>query len=438
MLKPAIAVIESLDQEGRGVAHVDGKVVFIEGALIGERVTYTSYRRKPSYEIARVGQVLRESSSRVRPKCAHFGICGGCAMQHLEFSAQVAIKQRVLEDDLWHISKVRPESVLPPVYGPAWGYRHRARLRARYVPGKGGVLVGFNEKHSSFVAQLKGCEVLPPHISALIEPLQALVTQLSIRDRMPQIEVAVGDGVSVLVFRILEAVNAEDVEVLRAFEQRHGVQVWLQPKGPDTAVPLSPGGAELTYSLPEFDLVYPFMPTEFTQVNPRINQILVRRALALLDPQPGDRIVDFFCGLGNFTLPIARHCSHVLGLEGSATLVGRARQNAERNGLSARTEFAEADLFEMTAEKLAVLGHFDKWLVDPPRDGALDLIKSLPEAGDMRPRRIVYVSCNPATLARDAGVLVQVKGYRLKACGVVNMFPHTAHVESVALFELQE
>jgi 23S rRNA (uracil1939-C5)-methyltransferase len=418
------------------VAHVEGKVVFIEGALIGEKVAYSSYRKKPTYEFARLERVIKESPSRVKPKCVHFGMCGGCAMQHLEFSAQVAIKQRVLEDNLWHIAKVRPESMLPPVYGPAWGYRHRARLRARYVPGKGGVLVGFNEKHSSYVAHMQSCEVLPPHISALIVPLQDLVMQLSIRDRMPQIEVALGEDVSVLVFRVLEPASAEDESLLRAFADRHGVQIWLQPKGPDTATPLHPLGApELTYALPEFDLVYPFMPTEFTQVNPQINQVLVRRALKLLDPQPGERIADFFCGLGNFTLPIARSGAAVVGLEGSAALVRRARQNSERNGLEKATEFHEADLFEVTPESLATLGRFDKWLIDPPRDGAVELIKAMPDDGENLPRRIVYVSCNPATLARDAGVLVQVKGYRLVACGVVNMFPHTAHVESVAVFE---
>jgi len=434
-----IAAIESLDQEGRGIAHVEGKVIFIEGALIGEKVQFSSFHKKPSYEIARTTQIIKASSSRVEPKCPHFGMCGGCAMQHLDFAAQVAAKQRVLEDNLWHIAKVKPESMLPPVYGPAWGYRHRARLRARYVPAKNRTLVGFNEKRSSFVAQLERCEVLPPHISALIVPMQDLVTKLSIRDAMPQVEVAVGDKTSVLVFRILEAIDANDEALFRAFADQHGVQVWLQTKGPDTAKLFHPQNApELTYSLPEFDLVYPFMPTEFTQVNPQINHVMVRRAMKLLDPQPGERIADLFCGLGNFTLPIARSSAYVLGMEGSGSLVRRAQANAERNGLAQQTEFREADLFEMTPEKLAELGRFDKWLVDPPRDGAMDLIKSLPDAevasADV-PQRIVYVSCNPSTLARDAGLLVQVKGYRLKACGVINMFPHTAHVESIALFE---
>jgi 23S rRNA (uracil1939-C5)-methyltransferase len=436
-MSKTIATIESLDQEGRGVAHVEGKVIFIEGALIGEKVTYSSFHKKPSYEIAKTTQVLKASPYRTQPKCPHFGICGGCAMQHLDFSAQVAAKQRVLEDSLWHIAKVKPESMLPPIYGPAWGYRHRARLRARYVPAKGRVLVGFNEKHSSFVALLERCEVLTPHISSLIVPLQQLVTQLSIRDLMPQIEVAVGDNISALVFRILEPLNANDETLLRAFADQHGVQIWLQTKGPETATPFHPLDVpELTYTLPEFGLTYPFTPTEFTQVNPQINQVLVRRAMSLLAPQPGERIADLFCGLGNFTLPIARSSAQVLGLEGSASLVSRAKDNAERNGLAQQAEFRTADLFEMTPEKMAALGRFDKMLIDPPRDGAMEAIKSLPDAGVTgSPSRIVYVSCKPGTLARDAGLLVQTKGYRLTACGVINMFPHTAHVESIAVFD---
>jgi 23S rRNA (uracil1939-C5)-methyltransferase len=434
MQNPSIAIVESLDQEGRGVAHVEGKVIFIEGALIGEKVVYSSYRKKPTYEFARIERVLKESPNRVKPKCPHFGVCGGCAMQHLEFSAQVAAKQRILEGDLWHIAKVKPERMLPPIYGPAWGYRHKARLRARYVPAKNKVLVGFNEKSSSYVALMEQCEILPPHISALIVPLQELLMQTSIRDRIPQIEVAVGEFTSVLVFRILEPLAPEDEPLFREFADKHKIQVWMQTKGPETAVPFHPLGApELTYVLPEFDLRYPFTPTEFTQVNPHINQVLVRRAMALLDPQPGERIADFFCGLGNFTLPIARKGAKVVGYEGSNALVRRAKANAERNGLLTQTEFHEADLFKVEPDNLQALGHFDKWLIDPPRDGAVELIKALPEEGG--PQRIVYVSCNPATLARDAGVLVQVKGYRMLAAGVVNMFPHTAHVESIAVFE---
>jgi 23S rRNA (uracil1939-C5)-methyltransferase len=428
------AIIESLDHEGRGITHVDGKAIFIEGALPGEKVGYSSYRKKPTYEMAQVDGILKASPARVTPQCQHFGMCGGCAMQHFDFVAQVAAKQRVLEDNLWHIAKLKPETMLPPIYGPAWGYRHKARLRARYVPQKGRVLVGFNEKHSSFVANMQSCEVLPPHLSALIVPLQDLLIQLSIRDSMPQIEVAIGEHVTVLVLRILQPLEPRDEAPLREFAERHNIQFWLQPKGPETATPFHPLDAPaLTYSLPEFDLVYPFMPTEFTQVNPHINRVMVRRAMALLDPQPGERIADFFCGLGNFTLPIARKGAKVIGLEGSAALVRRALQGAEHNGLTAMTEFSEVDLFKVETKDIAALGHFDKWLIDPPRDGAVDLIKALPEEGG--PSRIVYVSCNPSTLARDAGFLA-FKGYQLKAAGVINMFPHTAHVESMAVFEM--
>ena len=429
-------IIESLDQEGRGVTHVDGKAIFIEGALPGEKVTYSSYRKKPTYEFARVEQVLRESPNRTKPQCPHFGVCGGCALQHLELSAQVASKQRLLEDNLWHIGKIKPEGMLPPIVGPAWGYRHKARLRARYVPMKGRVLVGFNEKHSSFVTLMSECHVLPPHVSALIVPMQDLLAKLSFRDSMPQVEVAVGEHTTVLVLRILQPIEPQDEPLMREFADLHGVQLWLQPKGPDTATPFHPLNApQLSYSLPEFDLEYPFMPTEFTQVNPHINRVMIRRAMALLDPRPGERIADFFCGLGNFTLPIARKGASVLGMEGSAALLRRAGESAERNGLAHAVEFREADLFEKTAESLAALGHFDKWLIDPPRDGAIELIKAIED--NTAPERIVYVSCNPSTLARDAGILVQVKGYRMLAAGVINMFPHTAHVESIALFEKQ-
>jgi 23S rRNA (uracil1939-C5)-methyltransferase len=429
-----IAHIESLDQEGRGVGRIEGKVIFIDGALPGEKVTYKTTRSKASYEIGKLDQILKASPMRTQPQCPHFGVCGGCALQHMDIAAQVAAKQRMLEDDLWHISKVKPETMLPPIYGPAWGYRHKARLRARFVPMKGRVLVGFHEKASSYVAVMHECHVLPPHISALIVPVQDLLAKLSIKDRMPQIEVAVGEQVSVLVFRVLDPITPEDEPLIREFADTYGVQVWLQSKGPETAKPFHPLDApELSYSLPEYDLVYPFKPIEFTQVNPQINRVLVRRAMRLLDPQPGERIADFFCGLGNFTLPIARMGANVLGMEGSAALVQRAKESAERNGLTQAVEFREADLFEKTADSLAALGHFDKWLIDPPRDGAIELIKAIEE--NTAPQRIVYVSCNPATLARDAGLLVQTKGYRMVAAGVINMFPHTAHVESIALFE---
>ena len=426
--------IESLDHEGRGVAHLDGKAIFVEGALPGELVIHSSYRKKPTYEQAQVTQIIKASPNRVTPACRWFGICGGCSHQHLHESAQVAAKQRVLEDCFDHIGKVTPETMLSPIHGPAWGYRTRARLSVRNVIKKGGVLVGFHEKRSSFVADMTSCEVLPPKVSALLPLFRDFVADLSIRDRLPQIELAAGENVTVLVLRILEPLSAEDEVKVRAFADQHDVQFWLQPKGPDTAYPFHPIDApELSYSLPEFNLVMPFRPTEFTQVNHGINRMLVRRAMRMLDAQPSERIADFFCGLGNFTLPIARSGAQVLGIEGSQGLVERAIENAQRNGLSDNTEFRVADLFQMTEESYAALGEFDKLLIDPPRDGAIELVKSLPETGG--PRRIVYVSCSPATLARDAAVLVHQKGYVLKAAGVANMFPHTAHVESIALFE---
>jgi len=300
------------------------------------------------------------------------------------------------------------------------------------------VLVGFNEKASSYVAHMDSCEVLPPHVSALIVPLQQLIMLLTVRDRLPQIEVAVGEQATVLVLRILEPLQPADEPLLREFADQHGVQIWTQSKGPETVKPFHPlDGAALSYSLPEFGLTYLFKPTEFTQVNPHINRVLLRRAMQLLNPQPNERIADFFCGLGNFTLPIARSGATVLGMEGAATLVSRGRESAGLNGLDQRVEFREADLFKMMPESLAELGKIDKWLIDPPRDGAMALIQALSDDAETCPQRIVYVSCNPATLARDAGILVHVKGYRMVAAGVINMFPHTAHVESMALFELQ-
>ncbi|MEI8362732.1 MAG: 23S rRNA (uracil(1939)-C(5))-methyltransferase RlmD [Betaproteobacteria bacterium] len=441
------AIIESLDQESRGVTHLDGKTIFIDGALPNEKVTFQSHKIKPSYEVANVVEVLKQSNQRVTPKCKHFGLCGGCKLQHLDFSAQVAAKQRLLENDLTHIGKVQPDNILPPIYGPIWGYRHKARLSVKYVDKKQRVLVGFNEKATRYVADMNSCEVLVPEVSALIEPLQEMIVQLSIRDKLPQIELAVGEAdlnnaddkpVIVLIFRIMAPLTVEDEVQLKTFADTHAVQIWTQTKGPDTIVPFYPVSTsekplpELKYRLPEFDLVYPFKPNEFTQVNPQINQVMIRRAMQLLSPQAGEKIADFFCGIGNFTLPIARSGAQVLGLEGLANLVDRAKESATLNQII-NTQFGVADLFKMTPEALTNLGRFDKWLVDPPRDGAYELIKSLDDSNS--PQRIVYVSCNPATLARDADVLVNEKGYILKAAGVINMFPHTAHMESIAWFE---
>jgi len=442
------AQIESLDQEGRGVSHVEGKTIFIDGALPNEVVRYQAQIIKPSYEVAKKIEVLKQSNQRVTPKCPHFGLCGGCKIQHMDANAQVAAKQRLLEADLWHIGKVKPLNMLPPLYGPTWGYRHKARLSVKYVDKKERVLVGFNEKATRYVADMNSCEVLVPAVSALIAPLQTMILGLSIRHQLPQIELAVGEAdpkngheVIVLIFRIMAPLTLDDEQILKTFADEHSVQVWTQTKGPDTINPFYvTGGLEsaplLAYRLPEFDLIYPFKPNEFTQVNPQINRVMIRRAMQLLSPQMHENIADFFCGIGNFTLPIARSGSSVLGLEGLANLVDRANESATLNQIKGVT-FDVADLFKMTESSLFELsqkyGHFDKWLVDPPRDGAFELVKAI--TSETAPSRIVYVSCNPATLARDAGVLVNEKGYRLSAAGVINMFPHTAHVESIALFE---
>jgi 23S rRNA (uracil1939-C5)-methyltransferase len=430
-MNPIVDIL-SLDHEGHGVARIDGKVTFVDGALAGERAEIAVYREHAKYNSANAIAILKASSQRAEPRCQYFGRCGGCSIQHLEVSAQVAAKQRVLEDNLARIGKVSPDVMLAALHGPSWRYRTRARLSARWVDKKGGGLVGFREKRSSFIADMTSCEVLTADVSRLIQPLRELINELSNAERIPQIEVAVGEHVTVLVFRLLEPWSEDDAVKVRAFAEQHHVQVWEQAKGPDTVRPFWPDIApELSYSLPEFGLVMPFRPTDFTQVNVAINRALVSRAVRLLEPRPGERIVDLFCGLGNFTLPLATSGADVLGIEGSAELVARARENALRNKLG-NARFVVDNLFEMTPEKFAALGAFDKLLIDPPRSGAIEVVKSLPDTG--APHRIVYVSCDPATLARDAEVLVNVKGYRLEAAGVANMFPHTAHVESIALF----
>jgi 23S rRNA (uracil1939-C5)-methyltransferase len=439
--------VESLDQDGRGVAHREGKVVFVEGALPGERVVYERRRNKPSYETGRVVRIERASVLRVAPRCPnaglHPGACGGCSMQHVVPAAQVAIKQRVLEDTLWHIGRVRPDRVLRAVAGPPWRYRHRARFSVRHVAKKGGVLVGFHERASSYVADMRQCEVVPLHVSEMLVPLRDLVGSLTLRDRLPQIELAVaeveGRTQTVLVFRVLSDPSAEDRTRLRAFAARHGVDIWLQAKGPETARPMDEGQPmHLELALPEFGVRIPFGPTDFTQVNHRINEVLVRRAVALLDPQAHDVVADFFCGLGNFTLPLATRARMVVGLEGSEALVARARAAAELNGLERHTEFRSANLFDWTLEDWQRLvrmhGRLGRVLIDPPREGALALARSL-AASTERPQRVVYVSCNPATLARDCAVLVHEGDWKLRAAGVVNMFPHTSHVESIAVLE---
>lgn len=426
--------IESLDQEGRGIAHVDGKAIFIDGAITGEEVTYSPYLKKAAYERAKLERIVSPSAQRVAPLCPHFGVCGGCAMQHVEPLSQVAAKQRVLEDNLARIGKVVPEELLAPIHGPSWGYRQRARLAVRYVAKKATVVVGFHEKRSGLIAVMDHCHTLAPRAAALIAPLRALLMQLSVRDQIPQIDVAVGESVTVLVLRLLRPLAGADEALLRGFCAKHTVQWWLQPAAPASARPFYPENAPaLAYSLPEFGLKFEFLPSDFTQVNFAVNAALVRRAVALLAPREGEQIADLFCGLGNFSLALAARGAQVLGVEASADMVERARENAALNGLESACRFLSADLYAEPALPWPRIGACDKWLLDPPRDGAFELVRGL-AAGASRPSRIVYVSCNPATLARDASVLVHEKGYRLRAAGVVNMFPHTAHVESIALF----
>jgi 23S rRNA (uracil1939-C5)-methyltransferase len=442
--------VDSIDLEAQGVArNSEGKVVFIEGALPGEEVQVQVGRRKNQWEQGTLIALRHESPLRVRPGCPHFGLhpgaCGGCKMQHLDAGAQVAVKQRALEDGLQHLAKLRPERMLRPIEGPAWGYRYRARLSVRHVAKKGVVLVGFHERKSRYVADMSVCPVLPRKVSDMLLPLRTLVASMDQRDRLPQIELAIGEGnestVTALVLRHLEPLTAADRERLVAFAAEHAVQWWLQPNGPDSVHLLQSGEAELAYSLPEYGVTMPFRPTDFTQVNHHINRVLVARAMGLLAPGADERVIDWFCGLGNFTLPIATQAREVLGIEGSEVLVQRARDNAARNGLEKRTSFTARNLFELTPGDLVGFGAAAKWLVDPPREGAFALAKAVadlqaePRPGWLPPQRIVYVSCNPATLARDAGLLVHHGGYRCAAAGVVNMFPHTAHVESMAVFE---
>ena len=474
-------LIESLDLEAQGVAHrTDGKVVFVEGALPFEQVSANVHRKKNNWEMASLMAIHRESSQRVTPQCPHFGLhtgaCGGCKMQHLHPAAQVAVKQRALEDALWHLGKIKAETLLRPIEGPAWGYRYRGRLSVRFVRKKDEVLVGFHERKSRYVTDMRECHVLPPKVSALLVPLRGLIFAMDARETLPQIELACGDEVIALVLRHLEPLSIGDLAQLRAFAQAHSgviagkrqvLQWWLQPKGPETVHVLTDEDGstttadtnELAYSLPEFGVNMPFKPTDFTQVNPYINRVLVSKALKLLAVQRHERVIDWFCGLGNFTLPLATQAREVLGIEGSAVLVARSQQNFELNRLAgqsgsalAATDFVARNLFEMTPQGLVQDGYADKWLVDPPREGAYALVQALaalhqdpalvstvePVAGQpawSAPKRIVYVSCNPATLARDAGVLVLEAGYRCVFAGVVNMFPHTAHVESMAVFE---
>jgi 23S rRNA (uracil1939-C5)-methyltransferase len=423
--------IESLGHDGRGVTHLDGKAVFIDGALPGEIVSFEYLASRKKFDEGRVTEVQQASPDRVEPKCPHFGLCGGCSLQHMEAGAQIRAKQQVLLDNLGHIGKVEPETVLPPLTGQIWGYRTKGRLGAKDVIKKGKVLVGFREKRSSYVADLYRCEVLHPSVGEKFQELSALIEQLDARARIPQIEVAVAEDITALVFRHLDPLTDGDVEKLKRFATDNQFRIYLQPAGPDSIQPLSPGESSLSYQLPAQDIEIHFRPTDFTQINTRINEQMIARVLDMLALDTSDRVLDLFCGLGNFTLPMARQAGLVVGVEGEAGLVSRARENAVANAID-NTVFYTANLIDDHIEASWAGEGYNKVLLDPPRSGAAEVLDML---GNIGPERIVYVSCHPGSLARDAGVLVNEKGYRLLAAGVMDMFPHTAHVESIALFE---
>ena len=428
---PVEAVVDALSHDGRGVAHLDGKATFIDGALPGERVRFRYTRITRRFDEGRVVEVLEASPDRVEPRCPHALVCGGCSLQHMDPDAQILAKQQTLLANLQRIGGVRPGKLLEPLRGPYWGYRHKARLGVKRVRAKGRVLVGFREKRKPWIAELSRCEVLHPSVGQRLEELAALVDSLSIPDRIPQIEVAVSDDATALVFRHLDPLGAEDLDRLRAFARESGIHVYLQPKGPDSVELLWPERSVLSYRLPEQGLELWFRPTDFTQVNPAVNRAMVGQALALLDPRPGERVLDLFCGLGNFTLPLAQRAGEVVGVEGDAALVERARDNAGRNGIG-NAAFHMANLAEDITDRTWFREGFDKLLLDPPRSGAAELV---PRIATLGVGRILYVSCHPGSLARDTGMLVNDHGYRLVAAGVMDMFPHTAHVESMALLE---
>jgi 23S rRNA (uracil1939-C5)-methyltransferase len=425
------AEIESLDQEGRGVTHVGGKTVFVDGALPGEQVSFRRTRRQRRHDEGEVLEVLRAAPERVAPRCRHFGICGGCSLQHLEHGAQLAAKARVVAEALARIGGVTPDAWLPPLTGPVFGYRRRARLGCKFVDKKGKVLVGFRERSSPLLADLESCEVLAPPVGGLLTALAGLVGSLEIRRRVAQIEVAVGDNAAALVLRVLDEPAAADLERLRAFEAQHGIALYLQPGGLDTVRPLTAPAVPLRYSLPGLTAGIEFAPTDFIQVNGELNGLMVARAIELLDPRPTDRALDLFCGLGNFSLPLALRAASVDGVEGDAALVARARANAARNGI-ANASFHAANLAAETQAGDWARAAYDLVLLDPPRAGAREI---LPVATASRPRRLVYVSCHAGSFARDAGILAGQLGYRLAAAGIMDMFPQTSHVETIALFE---
>ncbi len=429
---PAPARIESLDPEGRGVARVDGRRVLVHGGLPGERVMVRLQRRRAGFDEAAVVEVLEPAAQRVQPRCAHFGVCGGCSLQHLAPSAQLSLKEERLLGSLATEGGIEPEELLPPLCGEIWGYRRKARLGARYVVKKGRVLVGFREKGSSFVADLAGCDILHPAVGTRIGSLKRMVGALAACRQIPQIEFAAGDDTVALVFRHLVPLSDEDCSLLAAFGANHGYQIYLQSGGPDTVTRLHPqnGEAYLDYRLDEWNVALRFRPTDFAQVNFEMNRQLVSRAMQLLEVGTQDHVCDLFCGVGNFTLPLARRASHVLGVEAHAGLVERGRENARLNSIG-NADFLVQDLSTPVAAIWQQMG-CHKVLLDPPRSGARELVASM---GAPYPSRLVYVSCHAPTFARDAGELVRRHGYRLVSAGIVDMFPHTSHAESIALFQ---
>lgn len=423
--------ITDLSHDGRGVAHVDGKAVFVTGALPGERVIVRFASRHRNFDEARVESLLTRSPLRVEPRCPHFGTCGGCALQHLSVPAQIEAKQRVLAENFERIGKVEPRRWLDPLSDEAWGYRRKGRLSVKWVAKKGKVLVGFREDNPRFVADLSVCHTLTPEVGHRIAALGELVTSLDAKSEIAQIEIAAGDATVALVFRNLQPLSASDTAKLVAFGQAHDLAILLQPGGPDSVHALWPDKVRLSFRIAESDVEIAFKPLDFVQVNAGMNRRMIRRTLELLDPQASDSVLDLFCGLGNFTLPLARRAGNVVGVEGDAALVARARENAVANGI-ANADFFAADLAADQRGAPWALRDCNKILLDPPRSGAAAVLEYLPRKGS---RRLVYVSCHPGSLARDAGTLVQRHGFELVAAGVMDMFPHTAHVESIALFE---
>ena len=426
-----LVTIVDLSHEGRGVARVDGKAIFVDDALPGEVVEIVRVRRMRSYDEARLEKIIETSPDRVTPKCAHYGMCGGCALQHVSSEWQLAQKQKQLLEELARIGHVQPKEVLPPLQSGAWNYRRRARLGVRWVFKKEKTLVGFRERNTSFIAELKSCVVLRAPLDQLIEPLSAMITGLSIRARLAQIEAAVADNRTALVFRVLDEPTLEDRDAMSAFGVVYNVDIYLQPGGYETIAPLSADPQPLCYRLPKFDLELQFQPVDFIQVNGELNERMTELAVELLQIEAGHRVLDLFCGVGNFSLPLARRAQRVLGLEGDTGLVERARANASRNGIS-NAEFLAANLMADEQNAPWTRERFDRVLIDPPRAGAREVLSMIANCGA---QRIVYVSCHPGSLARDAGMLVGDHGFVLRSAGVMDMFPQTAHVESIAVFE---